>query len=171
MSDRKYLDIEEWRKRGGLQEVNRLYFNPHGQALVVTIITADEGGWDDYSNTAIRERVTKMAAALMDVLDMGDEDRAVRAAQQVLTILYPPGTVFLSGIWDDSDDPEGVVFGSWSEEDVARAEAVHEDRLRHFKARSALFFGEDGPWRAPQDPGQEYESDVEPFTYVWEPEE
>jgi len=47
----KYLDIEEFRERGYLQEVNRRFFHPLGLALEMTPATADEparlsGVWD-----------------------------------------------------------------------------------------------------------------------------
>lgn len=41
MSNRKRVDIAEWRKSGYLQEANRLFFHPHGLALEVTV--ADDG--------------------------------------------------------------------------------------------------------------------------------
>ena len=37
MSDVKHIDIKEFRELGFLQEVNRLFFHPHGLALEVTV--------------------------------------------------------------------------------------------------------------------------------------
>lgn len=39
MSKPKRMDIAEFRKIGYLQEVNRLFFHPHGLALAVNVVT------------------------------------------------------------------------------------------------------------------------------------
>lgn len=169
MADIKYVDLAEWQKLGGLQEANRLFFHTHGWALEATIV--EESG-----DRKMRERIQKALAkhAGGSPYDPARDDPDYLAGsyskivEDILEALYPIGSVRLSGIWDYSDDPEGVVFGSWPEEYVAKAEAVHAKRLAHFKARSAMFRGDDGPWRAPRDPGEEDESDIEPFDYVWE---
>jgi hypothetical protein len=140
----KHIPIEEFRRLGFLQEANRLFFHPHGLALEVTVV--DEDGWDADST-----KVIEMAFALAEP----GETRAASVARaiKVLNQLHPPGSVFISGVWDARDDPEGVLFGRWEDDDVAKAAAVRYERDRHRAARSRLF--------------GEGDSDVEPLDFVY----
>lgn len=164
MSERRYIDVAEWRKLGGLQEVNRLWFHPHGWALEVTIV-GPEGWADDHP------WVRRLARRFLDEDLTMEEDRALRGAKETLNDVYPPGAVFLSGIWDSEDD-EGWVFGKWEKEDRDRAKAVRSRRAQFEDARYRLFYP-DG--KDPQSPaekaGNEFETDVEPFSYVYRPED
>lgn len=47
------------------------------------------------------------------------------------------GQARVSGIWDYREDPEGIAFGD--PPDVAKAQAVEEERHRHEAPRMALF--------------------------------
>lgn len=123
----KHIDIAEFQKLGYLQEANRLFFHPHGLALEVTVV--DEGGLrpDD-------PIIESIEAALDEVRpDVGNAD----FAKQLAAALYPVGSKFLSGVWDDRDDPEGVYFG---DEKATKAAEPKRERLRHALAR-AKFFG------------------------------
>lgn len=166
--ERRYMDIVEWQKMGGLQEANRLYFHPHGWALEITRLTDD----DDLGPGLTRASEDLADAMIAEAQETGGEsasrDEVVALAVNILRRLHPVGTAWISGIWDDSDDPEGVVFGYWQDEYVKKANAVHEERLKHFEARARLFHPSAPGWRAPQSPGEEDDSDVEPFDYVWE---
>lgn len=131
----KHLDIGEFRELGFLQEANRLFFHPHGLALEITVITPD--GWDD-PGPAMQARVDAVAASLRAAGVAVDacED----AAKAVLTDMYPVGSRYLSGVWDYREDPEGIVFGDWDDDEwVAKAEAVNAERRRHFDVRADLF--------------------------------
>ena len=49
MNDVKKMDITEFRTSGYLQEVNRIFFHPHGLALMIEVIDGKEtiaGIWD-----------------------------------------------------------------------------------------------------------------------------
>lgn len=153
MSDRKYLDVGEFQRLGFLQEANRLFFHLHGLALEITMV--DEEGWSEESSFVLR-----IADAIHEAEETGPNARSYRAlAREIADRLHPPGSVFLSGVWDVRDDPEGVVMGSWSEEQVDRAHAVAEERAHHTVARAEMFGAE-------QD---DADADVEPFTFRWKP--
>jgi len=46
------------------------------------------------------------------------------------------------GIFDLRDDPDGVVFGHFSEEDIERGKFVEAHKQARIRARQALFDGE-----------------------------
>lgn len=167
MANIKYVDIADWQKFGGLQEANRLFFHPHGWALEVTRITGE--GWDEPS-PAMEKRVKSLADFLSTYkstrLVTSQYDNDTLLAKEILSFLHPNGSVHLSGIWDASDDPEGIVFGDWPEEYVEKAKAVYERRQERVETRFQLFGSRLGRhW--PQPPGDENEADVEQFDYVW----
>jgi hypothetical protein len=82
----KIMAVEEFRKLGFLQEVNRLFLHPRGCALEIVI----------------------------------EDD----------------GTERLGRIWDEREDPEGIVFASAP--DANKAGLVERERKAHEKARIAL---------------------------------
>ena len=83
----KRVDIEEFREKGFLQEVNRKFFHPLGLALEV--IVNDETGEE-----------------------------------------------LLGGVWDYSDDPEGMIFvsGMISKDKIKYIEELRKSKVEHRKA-------------------------------------
>lgn len=73
MSDINYMDLNEFREQGYLQEVNRQFFHPLGLALV----------WNEADD----------------------------------------GTITLSGVWDDRDDPEGWYMDASKRDEYGADEA------------------------------------------------
>lgn len=157
MTDRKYFDIAEWQAWGGLQEANRLHFHLHGLALEVTRIT-DEG------DNPTRQKILEVAKDYS--LNGSPRFPAINLeglADAITEALFPVGSVRLSGIWDSRDDPEGIIFGEWSDQDRKRAQNVADERKRHALARERLFYGEVPDWAdQPTDP------DIEPTDWTYE---
>lgn len=76
----KSMNIKEFREKGFLQEVNRLFFHPLGLALEVEV---------DWPENITEEEKSKYDS----VFD------------------HPNASCKLGGIWDYTDDPEGMLFG------------------------------------------------------------
>jgi hypothetical protein len=111
------MDIAEFRSIGWLQELNRRLLHPAGLALEVT--TVEDSGWDPSGGHPLAERLA----------EAGYDAAGIKAT---LDALYPPGSSFLSGVWDYRDDPEGVYFGGEYLGDLKvkadRVEAVLRER-------------------------------------------
>ncbi len=115
MSDIKHIDIKEFRATGFLQESNRLFFHPHGLALEVNCVS--ENGWQADSN-GFQPEVNEIALILSrEFGDTYDQEACYDVAVQILNTLYPPDSEYISGVWDERDDPAGVWFdfASWPE--------------------------------------------------------
>lgn len=160
MGERKHMDLTEWREMGGLQEVNRLFFHPCGLALEMTLV--DEGGWseDSPSAQALAAKLKANGVMIKDTSEDEDWDESdyIYLAREMLTAQHPPGSVFLSGIWDAREDPEGIVFGTDPDDKREKAIAVHEERQKRFEARRRLF----------DNPRHSLLADVEPLDWVSE---
>jgi hypothetical protein len=151
----QHIDITEFRETGFLQEANRQFFHPHGLAMEITIV--DEEGWSDKGKF------------IQTIIDRGVSAEDAIAA---LNLIYPPGSEFISGIWDDRDDPEGVWFDwpvwqeDWFDEPnqpLVRALRVAEERRKHIEPRTAMLDKEYGVM--PREGG----ADIEP--YLWQRED
>lgn len=106
MSERKHIDIAEFRDFGYLQEVNRQFFHPLGLALEVVNDKCPACG--GFGRPAPRFR--------------GDR-------QPDCTACEGSGTVErLGGVWD-SDDPEGIIYDA-DVLDAEKAERVQEEAQR-----------------------------------------
>ena len=145
MSDRKYLQVSEWQKLGGLQEANRLFFHPRGWALEVTRVEAKDRNGDldgsQYVVTLSTDQYEHLRRLLVSLEDQDPVGQRLQASVEKAK-RYDVGDAYLSGIWDCSDDPEGVVFGSWTDEDRAKVAAVEAERAKHREARYRLFYGD-----------------------------
>ncbi len=101
--DKKFLDLKEFVETGYLQEANRLFFHPLGLALAVSVV--DTEGWDKHD---------PMVARLVPILEKhvphANPDTLREIACELLNALYPPDTAFLSSIWDERDDSDGLCF-------------------------------------------------------------
>lgn len=114
----KYIDIEEFRDAGFLQEVNRRVLHPAGLALAVST------PW----TLAHLDALLKTAHIELDADTLG---------RLHMVLAYDRWT--LTGVWDCRDDREGVVFSDLSEDaDAARADRVDEEIARHTAARVTL---------------------------------
>jgi len=154
MSDVKHIDPKEFKELGFLQECNRLFFHPHGLALELTSITEDEG---DAPFTLIklpREQMALLQSLVEKAIDAergkevsratGYRDPALEAVVNLEKSLsdgkvYDVGDCYFSGCWDYRTDPEGVYYGDWQPDAVAKVEAVREERRRHYLARARMF--------------------------------
>lgn len=160
----KHIDIGEFRELGFLQEANRLFFHPHGLALEITRVTADEGA----PITAVAFTGPEMVA-LRRILAWADpgEAEAVALIEARLDAgaVYEVDDCWLSGVWDYRDDPEGVVMGDWDDEKwAAMAEAVRAERARHYFERAKMFGSDPQHRGAPQYAAA---ADIEPVG--WKP--
>jgi hypothetical protein len=160
--DIKRMDIREFRELGFLQEANRLFFHPHGLALEVTTVTDERAivslSLDDRAMGTLNRVIA--AARARGELTVSDDDLDHLQEHVNTEVRYAPGDAYLSGVWDDRDDPEGVIFGDRSEEKIVKAMNVAAERARHREVRTALFGFV---------PGHSY-GDVEPLDWVYEPE-
>lgn len=166
MTDRKYLPVSEFQSLGYLQEINRLFCHPHGLALEVTRITDEDGEHYALKLNAEQWRAFKDAIGLIGdrtSSDEWEEARTLLMTAQENAKRYDVGDAYLSGIWDSRDDPEGVIFGEWSGEDRAKAQAVADERARHAEARERLFHGEVPDWA-----DQPTDADIEPTDWRYE---
>jgi hypothetical protein len=151
----KHIDIAKLRDLGFIQEANRLFFHPHGLALEVTVVTDD----DVAAVTHVRLNDTEKATceALIEAeRERRDPEDSTQDLDQLVHRLetsarYGIGDAWLSGVWDFSDDPEGILFGDGSMGKAEKAASVASFRERYRAAREALFGG----------------TDVEPVDYVW----
>lgn len=152
----KHIDIAKLRELGFIQEANRLFFHPHGLALEVTVITDD----DDVAALTHVELQDADVTTLVSLIEAEHERRDPEENTEDLDALtgrlnqaprYQLGDAWLSGVWDFSEDPEGIVFGDGPEQKAERAWSVAGFRERYHAAREALFGG----------------TDVEPIDYVW----
>jgi hypothetical protein len=142
VSDRKYFDIAEWQATGYLQESNRQFFHPHGLALEVTRITAEDGEHHTLKLNAQQWQAFEDAIGLIGDRTSSDEwedARTLLLAARDSAKRYGVGDAYLSGIWDSRSDPEGIIFGDWSDEDRQRAQNVADERSRHAVARARMF--------------------------------
>lgn len=92
MSKPAYIPIEELREGGYVQEANRQFFHPLGLALEVR---------EGFTKESILEFLTQHG------IRFGDD-----AIDCVWTFVHTIGMDkwHLSGVWDDRDDPEGIVY-------------------------------------------------------------
>lgn len=143
VSDIKYMDIAAFRGQGYLQEVNRRFLHPLGLALEVTVV--DDGGWEPDS------RLVKAGVEYLATEKGWPRAEAEYNLIVALNALYPPGTAFISGVWDYRDDPEGVYFGDVP--DVDKFVRVARELAQRAKAREARLGYVVQP--VPQDMGDE----------------
>lgn len=115
----RYMDIEEFRDFGFLQEVNRQVLHPAGLALEV------RHGWTD-------EALDKYLR--QNGVQFGEEARA-----NIRTFLRLAGLdkMHLGGVWDDRDDPEGTAYGFPI--DFRKVMLVRGEQERHAEVRQAHF--------------------------------
>ena len=159
----KDIPIAEFRREGFMQEVNRRFLHPLGLALECIVV--DEEGWGGEGSGKVKMIVEKVADALASMYGITDPAEARGDALTFLDTIFPPGSQFLSGVWDCRDDAEGVLFGTWDDEDWERVGRVRRERLRRAVARAVLF--------RTSEPGTtaqavvDHDLDVEPVGYVW----
>ncbi len=132
MADRKRIDAAAFRDEGFLQEANRQFFHPHGLALETTRVTDEPS----VVLALTPEQFAAVRAAAEIALTASDRDLWARFDAAVT---YDIGATWISGCWDERDDPEGVVFGDEIEDKTAKAGRVVAERERHREARIALF--------------------------------
>lgn len=121
----------EFQEAGFLQEANRLFFHPHGLALEMARVR--EGQVHVLALTAEQhDRLLALA---------GDDEELLGVARDATC--YVEGDVYLSGIRDARDDPEGIVFVEGGPQRAERAATVAAAREHHREAREALFGGSD----------------------------
>lgn len=162
MSERKRMPIAEFSRLGYLQEANRQFFHPHGLALEITRITdqvEDDGAKPPIHALALGaseyELLTQILADPDGELSASPTlDRLRRLVEQATG--YEAGDAYLSSVWDSDDDPEGIVYGSWSETDREKVETVRERRLRYRAPRVEMFGADDCP-----------DADVEPVGWLY----
>lgn len=97
----QYMDLDEFREFGYLQEINRRLLHPLGIALE----------WRDYSEEEWRKDLKEAFVKAEDEED-GEPDLS-DFVTAVIALLYKARLVGpqLSGVWDYRDDPEGMAFG------------------------------------------------------------
>lgn len=112
VTDRPELGFDEARALGVIVELNRRVLHPVGLAI---------GMADD-------DALTEAHLARIEAQNPGIDIDQVRASQSVRRRLV---------IWDGRDDPDGVVFGDWSEERVAKASAFMALEKERYPDRQA----------------------------------
>lgn len=130
MSDEiKYMDVEEFRELGYLQEANRLFFHPVGLALEW------DAGW---TRATLGKFLEDRGWSLLGAEALDDVWTFVRAAGL--------DKARISGVWDYRDDPEGIMYGRPTENGIVdnpisaeKAACVQAEYERHVEAREALF--------------------------------
>lgn len=140
----KYMDMDEFRDAGFLQEANRRFFHPLGIALEWN------DGWtrEGLSNFLVNVMRREAAAAAEDPEQITIEDVHPITIEMLWRFISEAGLdkPRISGVWDYRDDPEGVVF-SWEhmprDEIISKAMSVTEEFVKHLPARRALL-GEEG---------------------------
>lgn len=132
MTEPRRIDIAEFREIGFLQEVNRLFFHPHGLAL--EIVTEEEceacGGHGRPAPRSAGEQTPPCEVCH----GTGQVER-------------------LGGVWDYRDDPEGVMFGLPMKIDTDKVKRVKREYQKHEGPRKSLLKS-DFPIQLP---GQELE--------------
>lgn len=129
-NDITYMEIDEFREQGYLQEVNRLVLHPAGLALEVTSpwTRKDIEDWVAETNADHIESVGNIdpVAYLWSFIQAARMDKW-----------------HLSGVWDYRDDPEGMVYAKdqMSEE---KRESVRAEWAKHKQAREEMLGGPDG---------------------------
>jgi hypothetical protein len=165
MSDIKRISGKEFRDVGFLQEANRQFFHPHGLALEVTTFIEPEEPqtivkMDDEQVAALREMCDALRKHVGEMRAITRVEDALEAATR-----YELGDAYISGCWDDRDDPEGIVFGSWDEAIDGRgdpkADRVLAEREKHFEARCELF------GVPPELRNQLVNPDIEPIGWIY----
>lgn len=117
----KYLDMDEFRDGGYLQEVNRRFFHPLGLALEWS------SGWS-------REQV------IIHLQEIGIEptEETIEAVWQFLHSIKMDQSR-ISGVWDYRDDPEGMAFSDHPNETmIDRAKTVKILREEGAKADARI---------------------------------
>lgn len=150
----EYMNLREWRDIGFLQEANRLFFHPHGQALAAAHVREPRlaVSLPDEEEATLRALIAD--AQRDDDLTRGDGGR--RRVDDLSRCLdggtrYEEGDIYLVGVKDARDDDEGIVFADGDPMNAGRAQRVAAERERHRQARIKLF---------------ESNSDIEPPEWV-----
>jgi hypothetical protein len=133
--DRKYISAGDLKAEGFLLEANRQFFHPHGLALEIVRVASDEGApvYSIAFTAELYAELQQLAAGASPALR-----EAIAGATR-----YDVGDVWISGVWDCRDNPEGVIMAGFTDEERAKIERVAAERERHREARSALFGGTD----------------------------
>jgi hypothetical protein len=119
--DINYMDLDEFREVGFLQEANRQFFHMLGLAIEVR-----EGFKDrDEVQAWLHERGIHFGTDAVDC---------------VWSFIVAAGLnkAHLGGVWDYRSDPEGMVFAPGVIE-PAKASRVQAEREKHYPARRKLF--------------------------------
>jgi hypothetical protein len=83
-----------------------------------------EDGWPEDAPL-----VRKIAAAMADFQKRPDVEPFIPLAQAVANAQHPPGSMFISGVWDVRDDPGGVVFQSELATNAKKVETLLTERM------------------------------------------
>lgn len=133
----KYLDTKVFCDDGYLQEVNRRFFHPCGLALEVTEYFEDDS---PEHHEELEKDYKKRADELQEKLPNVPREHL----EAVVRELNPPGTQYISGVWDYRDDPEGITFGfndssdpEWNAIGLKKANVVEAQRAKMFPTRRA----------------------------------
>ena len=134
MAERKKMPIEEFRDRGYLQEVNRRLLHPLGLAFELRQTVSDGPAEQIRAGAGTAEWLAWVVERAIDegIVTEQDAAGALKALGEVDEI---PG-MQISGIWDERDDPEGIVFGDGDDGERARKRAfVDEEWERRTEER------------------------------------
>jgi hypothetical protein len=138
-----YIEIAEFQRGGFLQEANRQFFHPLGLALEATIRDEEHGAITALSLSDEDVAALRLVLAQIDPPDTGNDERDRINAALARARRYDVGQGYLSGVWDYRDDPEGMIFGDLTGDEVrAKALAVQQELERHVAWRLATFNGE-----------------------------
>lgn len=123
----KYIDPNEFRDVGFLQEVNRCFLHPLGLALEI---------WMERDAGETRAFIADKIAGLNELGEDTWQEQIVDAVIEVLTEhrMFPAR---VGGVWDYRDDPEGIAFAD--PPDKEKCNRVAQERYRHHQARVDLF--------------------------------
>lgn len=111
-----------------MQEANRLFFHPHGLALATA---TNRTGEPAYTFALTADQYARLVDLVQDDAELAEVTSGAAC--------YEPGESYFQGCWDCRDDPEGVLFGSWSGQDIEKVERVAAEREKRREAREALF--------------------------------
>lgn len=164
----KHIDPKEFRDLGFLQEANRQFFHPHGLALEVTAVTADDGK-NAFSTISLLDREMQQLKDLIAEKRKRGVDLSSLESRLDQATRHEEGDVWISGVWDYRDDPESIVFGSGDYGDSQeRADRTRAERLKHAEARAELFHGATPQLKELGATGIERHSlDIEPLDYIY----
>lgn len=128
----KYIDPEEFREEGYLQEVNRRFLHPLG--LAIEVFASKPGEERVHYALVTSSDLDYLRSLLPDapevVSDDADEEvlNLVRMYKRIDHAIEQSRTTVFRGVWDYRDDPEGMNF-AFNSEDEKDAFANRADNI------------------------------------------